>query len=233
VVLQLRSRDEVGSADAGWLRARRHFAIGPYGNPAHKPVGNLIVLNDDQIAPHTGFELHHHANVEIVTYVHNGTITHRDDQGNVGTIRAGDVQAMSAGTGILHSERNDDDSPARLFQMWFRPKVSGGAPEWGNKPFPKADRAGSIVLLVSGRNAEGALPIRADAEVSGAMLLAATETTYAFDRGDVGYLVAATGELEVNGVSVLAREGLVIKNESEIVIKTCQDSEILLVVSAG
>jgi len=233
VVLQLRSRDEIASADAGWLRARHHFDIGPYGNPVHKPVGNLIVLNDDEIAPHTGFALHHHANIEIVTYVHDGTITHRDDQGNVGTIRAGDVQAMSAGTAILHSERNDDDSPARLFQIWFRPKVSGGVPKWENKPFPKADRAGSIVLLASGRNAEGALPIRADAEVSGATLLADTETRYTFDRGDVGYLVAATGELEVNGVSVLAREGLVIKNESVIVIKACQDSEIVLVVSAG
>ena len=232
-MFQLRSRDEVASADAGWLRARHHFAIGPYGNPAHKPVGNLIVLNDDEIAPHTGFELHHHANIEIVTYVHDGIITHRDDQGNVGTIRAGDVQAMSAGTGIRHSERNDDDTPARLFQIWLTPKVLGGIPKWGNKPFPKADRAGRIVLLASGRNAEGALPIRADAEVSGAMLLAATETTYTFDRGDVGYLVAATGELEVNGVSVLAREGLVIKNESAIVIKACQDSEIVLVVSAG
>ena len=232
-MLQLRSRDEVASADAGWLRARHHFAIGPYGNPAHKPVGNLIVLNDDEIAPHTGFELHHHANIEIVTYMHDGTITHRDDQGNVGTIRAGDVQAMSAGTGIRHSERNDDDSPARLFQIWFRPKVSGGVPQWGNKPFPKADRAGRIVALASGRNVEGALPIRADAEVRGVMLLADTEATYTFDRGDVGYLVAATGELEVNGVSVLAREGLVIRNESVIVIKACQDSEIVLVVSAG
>jgi len=233
VVLQLRSRDEIASADAGWLRARHHFAIGPHGNPVHKSVGNLIVLNDDEIAPHTGFAFHHHANIEIVTYVHDGTITHRDDQGNVGTIRAGDVQAMSAGTGIRHSERSDDDTPARLFQIWLTPKVLGGVPKWGNRPFPKADRAGSIVLLASGRNAEGALPIRADAEVSGAMLLADTETRYTFDRGDVGYLVAATGEVEVNGASVLAREGLVIKNESVIVIKACQDSEIVLVVSAG
>ena len=149
-MLQLRSRDEV-SADAGWLRARHHFTIGPYGNPVHRPVGNLIVLNDDEIAPHTGFALHHHANIEIVTYVHDGTITHRDDQGNVGTIRAGDVQAMSAGTGIRHSERNDADSPARLFQMWFRPKVSGGKPKWGNKPFPKPiGPAGSSCWRVAG-----------------------------------------------------------------------------------
>ncbi len=232
-MFQLRSRDEVTSADAGWLRARCHFAIGPYGNPAHKPVGHLIVLNDDEIEPHTGFALHHHADIEIVTYVHDGTITHRDDQGNIGTIHAGDVQAMSAGTGIRHSERNDEDSPARLFQIWFRPKVSGGVPNWGNKPFPKADRAGRIVPLASGRNADGALPIRADAEVNGAMLLADTETTYTFDRGDVGYLVAATGRLEVSGVPVLAREGLVIRYETVIAIKAYEDSEIVLVVSAG
>jgi redox-sensitive bicupin YhaK (pirin superfamily) len=117
--------------------------------------------------------------------------------------------------------------------MWFRPKVSGGVPKWGNKPFPKADRAGRIVLLASGGNAEGALPIRSDTEVSGAMLLTDTETTYMFDRGDVGYLVAATGKLEVSGVTVLAREGLVIKNETVIAVKAYQDSEIVLVVSAG
>ena len=232
-MLQLRSRDEVASADAGWLRARRHFAIRPYGNPAHNPVGNLIVLNDDEIAPHTGFALHHHADIEIVTYVHDGTITHRDDQGNIGTIHAGDVQAMSAGTGISHSERNDEDSPARLFQIWFRPKVSGGVPNWGNKPFPKADRAGRIVPLASGRNADGALPIRADAEVNGAMLLADTETTYTFERGDVGYLVATTGRLEVSAVPVLACEGLVIANETVIAIKAYEYSEIVLVVTAG
>src|SRR6266478_5499109 len=110
-MLYLRSFGDISGLDAGWLQAKHHFAIGPYGNPAHKAVGNLIVLNDDEIAPHTGFALHHHANIEIVTYVHDGTITHRDDQGNVGTIR-----------GLLHSERNDDDSPARLFQIWFRPK---------------------------------------------------------------------------------------------------------------
>ena len=232
-MLQLRSRDEIARADAGWLRARHHFAIGPYGNPAHKPVGNLIVFNDDEIKPHAGFPLHHHANIEIVTYVHDGTITHRDDQGNVGAIHAGDVQAMSAGTGIRHSERNDEDSPARLFQIWLTPKVSGGVPSWGNKPFPKADRAGRIVVLASGRNAEGALPIRADAEVRGVMLLADTEATYTFDRGDSGYLIAATGKLEVSGLPVVAREGLVIKSETVIVIRAYQDSEMVLVVSAG
>ena len=231
-MLQLKSLGEIASADAGWLRARHHFAIGPYGNAAHKPVGNLIVLNDDEIAPHTGFELHHHANVEIVSYIHDGTLTHRDDQGNVGTVRAGDVQVMSAGTGISHSERNEHDSPVRMFQIWLTPNVSGGAPTWGHRPFPKADRSGSILPLASGRNAKGALPIRADAEVSGAMLLAGTDTTYTFNSGAAGYLVPATGAVEVNTVLVQAREGLVIKNETVILIRAIQDSELVLVVTA-
>ena len=231
-MLQLKSLGEIASADAGWLRARHHFAIGPYGNAAHKPVGNLIVLNNDEIAPHTGFELHHHANVEIVSYIHEGTLTHRDDQGNVGTVRAGDVQVMSAGTGISHSERNEHGSPVRMFQIWLTPNVSGGAPTWGHRPFPKADRSGSILPLASGRNAKGALPIRADAEVSGAMLLAGTDTTYTFNSGAAGYLVPATGAVEVNSVLLQAREGLVIKNETVILIRAIQDSELVLVVTA-
>ena len=231
-MLQLKSLNEIASAAAWWLRARHHFAVGPYGNEAHRPLGNLIVLNNDEIAPHTGFELHHHANVEIVSYIHDGTLTHRDDQGNVGTVRAGDVQVMSAGTGISHSERNEHDSPVRMFQIWLTPNVSGGAPTWGHRPFPKADRSGSILPLASGRNAKGALPIRADAEVSGAMLLAGTDTTYTFTGGDAGYLVLATGAVEVNRVMVQAREGLVIKNETVILIRAIQDSELVLVVTA-
>jgi len=231
-VFQLKSLNEIASAAAWWLRARHHFAVGPYGNEAHKPLGNLIVLNDDEIAPHAGFGLHPHANVEIVTYVHDGIITHRDDQGNVGTVRAGDVQVMSAGTGISHSERNEGDSPVRMFQIWLRPNQTGGAPTWEQRPFPKADRSGSIVPLASGWNAKGALPIQADAEVSGAMLLAGTDTTYTFTGGDAGYLVLATGAVEVNRVMVQAREGLVIENETLVSIRAIQDSELVLVVTA-
>jgi quercetin 2,3-dioxygenase len=231
-VLQLKSFGETASADAGWLRARHHFAIGPYGNPAHKPVGNLIVLNDDEISPHTGFDLHHHANVEIVSYIHDGMLTHRDDQGNVGTIGVGDVQVMSAGTGISHSERNEGDSPVRMFQIWLTPNVSGGAPAWGHRQFPKLDRAGSIVPFASGRKAKGALPIRTDAEVSGAMLLAGTDTTHILTSGDAGYLAPVTGAVEVNGVLVRAREGLVIKQETALSIRAIEDSTFVFVVTA-
>jgi redox-sensitive bicupin YhaK (pirin superfamily) len=175
-MLYLRSFEDIGGLHAGWLQAKHHFAIGPYGNPAHKAVGNLIVLNDDEIAPHAGFGLHRHENVEIVSYLREGTVTHRDDQGNLGKTHAGDVQVMSAGTGIRHSEENEEDVPIRLFQIWLKPSAVGGIPQWGNKPFPKADRAGAFVPLASGRNAEGALPIRTDAEVYGPKLGIARST---------------------------------------------------------
>ena len=231
-MLYLRSFGDISGLDAGWLQAKHHFAIGPYGNPAHKAVGNLIVLNDDEIAPHTGFGLHHHENVEIVSYLREGTVTHRDDQGNIGKTHAGDVQVMSAGTGIRHSEENEEDVPIRLFQIWLKPSAAGGIPQWGNKPFPKADRAGAFVPLASGRNAEGALPIRTGAEVYGALLHAGARTSFSFRKGDAGYLVPATGEVEVGMVQVGAREGLVIENEKMVAINALRDSELILVVTA-
>ena len=224
---------EISGADAGWLKAKHHFAIGSYGNPAHKPIGNLIVLNDDEIAPHTGFDLHHHADVEIVSYIREGVVTHRDDQGNSGETHAGDVQVISAGTGIRHSEHNEGDSLIRLFQIWLKPTQPGGEPQWGSKPFPKVDRAGAFVSLASGRNAPGALPIRADAEVSGAMLNAGSEITYGFQPGDAAYLVPATGEIQVNGKRIQSREGLVIREEGAITIKALEDSEVVLIVTAA
>ena len=231
-MLRLKSFNDISGVDAGWLKAKHHFAIGPYGNPAHRAVGNLIVFNDDEIAPRAGFGLHRHENVEIVSYVREGTVTHRDDQGNLGKTHAGDVQVMSTGNGIRHSEQNDEDVPIRLFQIWLKPSVAGGIPRWGNKPFPKSDRAAVFVPLASGRNAEGALPIRTDAEVYGALLQAGTKTSYSFRKGDAAYLVPATGEVEVNGVQMHVREGLVIENEEIVAIKALTDSELVLVVTA-
>ncbi len=194
-------------------------------------VGNLIVFNDDEIAPRTGFGLHQHENVEIVSYIREGTVTHRDDQGNLGKAHAGHVQVMSAGTGIRHSEQNDEDVPIQLFQIWLKPFLAGGIPRWGNKPFPKSYRAGAFVPLASGRNVEGAWPIRADAEVYGALLQADTTTSYSFRKGDAGYPVPGTGEVEVNGVQVHACEGLVIENEELVAIKAPTDTELVLVVA--
>jgi hypothetical protein len=230
-MLQLKSLDDIKGADIGWLKAKHHFAIGPYGNPNHDPIGNLIVFNDDEIAPHAGFSPHPHSNLEIVTYAHLGTVTHQDDRGHRGKTRAGDVQVMSAGTGIHHSEKNDEDVPLRVFQIWLSPASRGGTPRWGSKPFPRADRAGAFIALASGRNAEGALPIRSDSEVYGALLQTGTVAEHSFQQGDAGYLVPASGEVDVNGVRVRAREGLIIQDEKKVSVKALADSELVLVVT--
>ena len=148
----------------------------PDGNPANKPLGALVVWNDDEIAPGTGFGLHGHADMEIISYVRDGVVTHRDSIGNVGRTEAGDVQAISAGTGIRHSEHNLGAEPLRLFQIWLRPRVNGGEPYWNTRRFPKHDRANQFVVLASGLPATARLlPIRADARVLGATLRAGTQ----------------------------------------------------------
>ena len=229
-MIEHRKFSELAGGDHGWLKAKHHFAIGPYGNPAHTAVGNLYVLNDDEIAPGTGFALHPHANVEIITYVREGAITHRDNLGNEGRTAAGDVQVMSAGTGIRHSEENIEASPAKIFQIWLRPRSAGGSPRWGNRPFPKADRAGRLVALASGIDDDGeALLIRADARVMGATMKAGHRLCYALEEGRKAYLVPANGEVIVNSVRVQSREGAVVRNESHVEIEARSDSEILLI----
>lgn len=222
---------DIAGADHGWLKARHHFAIGPYGNPAHQPVGNLFVLNDDEIAGRSGFPLHHHADVEIISYVRDGVITHEDSLGNKGRTKAGDVQVMSAGTGIRHAEYNEHDTSTRLFQIWLRPRTRGGVPQWGTRAFPKTDRSGRFVPLASGYGAPDALPIRADAEVYGVVLSSGTTTTFVFQPGQSGYLVPATGAVRVTGQRVDAGEGLIIRDEAEIAIEALADTDLVLVVT--
>ncbi len=230
-MIEHRPLAEIGGANIGWLKAKHHFAIGPHGNPAHRPIGHLYVWNDDEIAPHAGFPLHHHADVEIITYVRDGAVTHEDDLGNKGRIQAGDVQVMSAGTGIRHSERNEEHGPARIFQIWIRPNQPGEPPRWGTRPFPKADRAGRFVALASGYDAPDALPIRADAEVYGAVLRAGAATKLDLKAGHGAYLVPATGSAIVNGVRVEGREGLALRHERSIDVTALSDTELVLVVT--
>lgn len=231
-MLQHRPFSEIGGGDLGWLKAKHHFAIGGYGNPAHLPIGNLFVLNDDEIAPGTGFPMHGHANIEIITNVREGVVTHEDSLGNKGHIRAGNVQVMSAGTGIRHAEYNEQDRPARLFQIWLHPRQLGDQPQWNTRAFPKADRSGAFVPLASGYGTSDALPLRADAEVYGALLTAGSAATFDFPPGHSGYLVPASGVVSVDGTCVQAREGLVIIDERSITIKAVEDAELVLIVTA-
>src|SRR5579871_629467 len=140
----------LGGADHGWLKAKHHFSFSEYGDAKRMGWGALRVWNDDTIAPQTGFPPHPHRDMEIITYVREGAITHQDSLGNKGRTEAGDVQVMSAGTGIRHAEYNLEPQTTTLFQIWIQPSKPGGAPAWGARPFPKSDRSGRFVTLASG-----------------------------------------------------------------------------------
>lgn len=231
-MLELRPFSRLGHADHGWLNARHHFSFAGYYDPMRMDWGALRVWNDDEIAPGSGFAPHPHRDMEIVTYVRTGAITHQDSLGNVGRTAAGDVQVMSAGSGIRHSEYNREAETTTLFQIWIQPTRKGGEPCWGTKPFPKADRAGAFAVLASGFGEDGALPIRAEARVLGAFVPAGQTVNYAFDDNRHGYLVAASGSITVNGVRAGARDGVAIAGEKALEILAETDSELVLVVTA-
>jgi redox-sensitive bicupin YhaK (pirin superfamily) len=171
--------------------------------------------------------------MEIITYVRQGAITHQDSLGNQGRTEAGDVQVMSAGSGIRHAEYNLEPETTRLFQIWIQPTTRGGEPSWGARPFPKADRAGRFVALASGfaDDAE-ALPIRTDARVAGATLKAGETVDYELGAGRYAYLVPAAGAVEVNGVRLDARDGAAARDEAVLRITALEDSEVVLVDAA-
>ena len=225
--------DGIGGADHGWLKARHHFSFAGYHDPRRMGWGPIRVWNDDEIAPNTGFPAHPHADMEIVTYVRTGAITHKDSLGNTGRTGAGDVQVMSAGSGIRHAEYNLEAEPTTLFQIWIEPNRRGGAPSWGMKPFPKGDRSGRFVTLASGFEADTeALPIRTDARVLGATLKAGERLDYPLGEGRHGYLVPAVGAVEVNGERIGHRDGAAITGEPVLTITALEDAEIVLVDAA-
>jgi quercetin 2,3-dioxygenase len=233
MMIELRPFTELGGDDHGWLNAKHHFSFAHYYDPDRMHWGSLRVWNDDTIAPHTGFPPHPHRDMEIITYVREGAITHEDNLGNKGRTEAGDVQVMSAGSGIRHSEYNREDVTTRIFQIWLLPTSDGGKPFWGAKPFPKDDRGGRFVTLASGYdNDNDALPIRTDARVVGATLKAGEVAEYPLGADRLGYLVPASGAVEIDGVRVNARDGAAISDLAVLRVTALEDSEIVLVDAA-
>ena len=229
-MIERRPFAELGGADHGWLKARHHFSFAGYHDPARMGWGSLRVWNDDEIAPKSGFPPHPHADMEISTYVREGAITHKDSMGNTGRTEAGDVQVMSAGSGVRHSEYNLEGKTALIFQIWIEPTTIGGAPSWGAKPFPKADRSGRFVTLASGLPGDdAALPIRAEARVMGATIKAGERITLDLDPARHAYLVAATGAVEIGGVRIAARDGAAITDLAALEIVGLEDAEVVLV----
>src|SRR5574338_1460899 len=177
-MIEKRGFDSLGKFDADWLAARYHFSFSGYHDPTRVHWGALRVWNDDTIQPKTGFPPHPHSDMEIITYVRTGAITHQDSMGNKGRTEAGDVQVMSAGSGVTHAEYNLEDESTTLFQIWIETDEPGAEPGWGAMPFPKEAREGSFQLLASGNPDDGALSIHADARILGATVKAGSSIAY-------------------------------------------------------
>jgi quercetin 2,3-dioxygenase len=225
-----RQFDSLGHADHGWLNARHHFSFANYYDADRMGWGAIRVWNDDEIAANSGFPPHPHRDMEIITYVRSGAITHQDSLGNQGRTAAGDVQVMSAGTGVRHAEYNLEPETTTIFQIWIEPKRTGGQPAWGAKPFPKGDRSGRFVTLASGFAEDtDALPIRADARVLGATLKAGETVEHSVGEGRHAYLVPAIGRITIDGEPVNARDGAALSGGRRYSITAVQDAEIVLV----
>lgn len=220
----------LGHADHGWLDARHHFSFANYHDPARMGWGAIRVWNDDRIAANSGFPPHPHRDMEIITYVRSGAITHQDSLGNTGRTEAGDVQVMSAGSGVRHAEYNLETEPTTLFQIWIEPTRRGGNPSWGAKPFPKGDRSGQFVTLASGFDDDAdALRIRAEARVMAATLKAGDTATHVIGDGRHVYLVPATGRIEIDGQAIGTRDGVALTGGGTVTITAIEDAEIVLV----
>ncbi len=229
-MIEVRSFDSLGAFQTDWLNAKHHFSFGHYHDAKRIGWGALRVWNDDEIQPQTGFPPHPHAEMEIITYVRDGAITHEDSLGNKGRTVAGDIQVMSAGSGIRHAEYNMEDELTRIFQIWIMPDERGGQPYWNAREFPKGERSGELVVLASGRKGdEDALPIRADARVLGGTLQAGQSTTYALEPGRHAYLALAKGQVTVNGTQVSGRDGAAIRDVDTITITALEDAEVVMV----
>lgn len=231
-MIEVRPFAGLGHADHGWLDARHHFSFASYLDRGRMGWGAIRVWNDDTIAAKSGFPPHPHNDMEIVTFVRTGAITHQDSLGNKGRTAAGDVQVMSAGTGITHAEYNLEDEATTLFQIWILPDETGAAPSWGQREFPRGERAGRWEILASGTpEADEALPLRADAQVVAASITSGQKIAYQADPACHQYLVAPTGRILVNGVEAQARDGVAITGENEIVVEALDDAELVLVDS--
>jgi len=231
-MIDLRPVSALPHADLGWLKAHHHFPVDGRDDPAHRPIEPLYVWNDDEFAPRHGFPLHYHRDVEIITYVRTGVVTHEDTLGNSYEIAAGDVQVMSTGSGLRHSELNRGQIPLKIYQIWIAPNQFGGKPAYATRKFPARDHPNRFTVLASGLAEDEPaepLPLRADARLLGARIQAGQSLNYSVQKGRKQYLVPAAGTLIVNGVRVEADDGVAIERESALEFKALTDVELVVV----
>jgi redox-sensitive bicupin YhaK (pirin superfamily) len=228
-MIELRPGRERGHADHGWLRSFHSFSFAGYHDPAHTGFGPLLVINEDRIAPGTGFGAHGHRDMEIISYVLDGELAHRDSMGNGSVIRPGDVQRMSAGTGVRHSESNHSSGQTHFLQIWIAPDRAGIAPSYEERHFPDEDKRGRLRLVASGDAAEGSVRIHQDARLHAGLFDGPAErATLALGSGRLGYVHVVRGAVSVNGRRLAAGDAAKLRDEPRIELAEGEDAEVLV-----
>lgn len=228
-MITLRPSNERGLTDIGWLESRHSFSFGGYYDPAHMAFRSLRVINDDKVAGGMGFGTHPHRDMEIVTYVISGAVAHKDSLGHGATVKRGDVQMMSAGTGIRHSEFNPSETePTHFLQIWIEPAKHGVAPRYEQAYVSDDAKRGALRLVASPDGAEGSLTIGQDARLFATLLGDGQEVSHAFAAGRHGWVQVAKGSVELNGKTLAEGDGASISNEAAITLRGVQGAEVLL-----
>lgn len=228
-MIELRKSEDRGIANFGWLYSRHTFSFGHYYDPLHTGFGPLLVINDDQVQPGRGFDTHGHRDMEIISYALEGELAHKDNMGNGSVIRPGDVQRMSAGTGIMHSEFNHSSTEkVHFLQIWIKPASQGIAPGYEQKHFDAASRRGQLRLIASPDGRDGSVLIHQDARLYAALLDGVEQATHALDPGRRAYLHVARGSLVLNGTRLGGGDAAKIEQESSIVLTDGETAEVLL-----
>lgn len=225
-MIQVIKYDSLGQADYGWLKPHYHFSFSNYYDPKRMGFGKLRVVNDDIIKAGAGFDTHPHRDMEIITYVRQGAISHKDSQGNEGRTGAGDVQVMSAGSGIFHSEFNCDREDTQLYQIWIEPKVKGVKPRWEQRQFPKEPVAEALSLLVSGDPDASSLFIHQDACIYGGRLREGTQLQHPIKHQ--AYVLVSFGSVEIEGKLLEKGDALAVQQLSSITLHALTDAEVLV-----
>ena len=228
-MLQVRKGNERGAANFGWLQSNHSFSFGHYYDPQQVGFGPLRVINEDRVEPGAGFDTHGHRNMEIISYVLSGALEHKDSMGNGSVLRYGDVQRMSAGTGVLHSEYNPSPSErVHFLQIWIEPNVQNIAPSYEEKYFDRESKIGQLRLIVSPDGRDGSVSVHQDAEVYAAILDGDDNVKYELASGRTAYVHIISGRVTANGVVLASGDALKVSDESLVTLSQAEDAEVLL-----
>jgi len=228
-MLKLHNNSKRGSADHGWLQSNHSFSFANYYNPEELGFGPLLVINEDRVQPSKGFGTHGHENMEIISYVLSGALEHKDSMGNGSVIRPGDVQRMSAGTGVRHSEFNHSSNErVHFLQIWIEPNVQGIQPSYEEKRFEESSKLGGLRLIASPDGRDGSVLIHQDAKIYASILSGSDDVQHALDARRNAYVHLIRGQVEVNGIKLTTGDPLKITDESLLEFKNAIDAELLL-----